>query len=148
VAYTVPTANQIQAKYPAFAAVPDATIDLYIADAPVDTTWLERDYTNAIMLWTAHTMTLNGIGAGTDAEIAAAGLSGVTRLKSGTLDVSFSGEGAGSGSGYQATVYGRQYYELLRKNKGGPRVVTGPVDDCGWGPLAVQNNGVVLPWGS
>ena len=143
-AYVIPTANELQTKYPAFAAVADATIDVYIADAQVDETWLEADYAPAIMAWAAWSMTDAGIGTG--GEIAGYIGSGVTKLKSGTLDVSFSDKAA-SASGYETNIYGRTYLMLLRKNKGGPRVVRGNPGDCGWGPNGILNNGEILPWG-
>ena len=121
-AYFRPTPEQLQAKYPAFADVADATIQIYLDDAPVDESWLERDHANAIMLWAAHTMTLNGIGAD---EIGQAGAAGLSRLKSGTLDVSFKESSSSSDGGYGGTNFGRQFYALLRVNKGGTRVIAG-----------------------
>lgn len=121
--YGKPTLANFKSKYPAFANVPDATIQMYLDDAPVDDTWLERDYAKAIMLWAAHTMTANGIGADEIGQAAAAGLS---RLKSGTLDVSFKDGGSSSDAGgFGGTAYGRQFYALLRANRGGPRVIGG-----------------------
>lgn len=117
-----PSPANLKAKYPAFTAVPDATIQMYLDDAPVDESWTEGDFANAIMLWAAHTMTLNGIGAD---EIGQAGAAGVARLKSGTLDVSFKDSSSASDGGYGGTNFGRQFYALLRVNKGGPRVVGG-----------------------
>jgi Protein of unknown function (DUF4054) len=145
VSYVVPTANDLQAKYPAFADVADATIDLYIADAQVDTSWLEADYATAIMLWAAWAMT--NVGIGTGGEVAGYIGSGVSRLKSGTLDVSFS-DSAASLSGYETNIYGRQFLALLRKNKGGPRVVRGNACANGWGPTGVLNYGGIVPWAS
>lgn len=130
-AYVRPTPEQLQAKYPTFASVPAPTIQLYLDDAPVDESWTERDYANAIMLWTAHTMTLNGIGAD---EIGQAGAAGLSRLKSGTLDVSFKDSSSDSDGGYGGTNFGRQFYALLRVNKGGPRVIRAAGAGCqsGW----------------
>ena len=142
-AYVVPTAADLKARFPAFADVLDATVNLYIADAQVDETWLEADYAPAIMAWAAWAMTDFGIGTG--GEVAGYIGSGVTKLKSGTLDVSFSDK-ASSASGYETNVYGRQYLMLLRKNKGGPRVIRGNPGDCGWGPTGILNNGGILPW--
>lgn len=123
-AYVRPTPAEFKTRYPAFAAVSDATIQAYLNDAPVDDSWLDSDYTRAIMLWAAHTMTANGIGADEIGQAAAAGLS---RLKSGTLDVSFkdSAQDMGGMGEYGGTAYGRQFYALLRANKGGPRVIGG-----------------------
>lgn len=140
-AYVRPTPEQLQAKYPAFANVPVETIALYIADAPVDESWLERDYANAIMLWAAHTMTLNGIGVD---EVSGYAAAGVARIKSGTLDVSFK-DSAGSGDGgYSSTNFGRQFYALLRVNRGGPRVIQAAGAHCqsGWAKDVPFWNGV------
>lgn len=117
--YTTPTAAQLKTKYPAFASVPDETIDAWIADAPVDESWFEGDYQAAIMAWTAHQLVSGGIGGG---DVAVAGAAGISRLKSGTLDVSFADGSSSAGSGYLSTSYGRSWLELLRRNKGGPRV--------------------------
>lgn len=142
-AYDVPTAADLKARFPAFADVADATINLYIADAQVDTTWIEADYAPAIMLWAAWAMT--DVGIGTGGEVAGYIGSGVSRLKSGTLDVSFN-DAAGSATGYLTNIYGRRYNELLRKNKGGTRTVVGTVCDGGWGPTGILNDGGILPW--
>lgn len=138
--YVRPTPADLIAKYPAFAAVPPATIQAYLNDAPVDDTWLERDFATAIMLWAAHTMMANGIGAD---ELGIAGAAGLSRLKSGTLDVSFK-ESSSQGSGeYGGTAYGRQFYALLRANKGGPRVIGGAgYCQSGWAKDVPFWNGV------
>lgn len=142
-AYVVPTAAGLKARYPAFAAVADATVTAYISDAPVDESWSETDFARAIMLWAAHTMALTGLGTDESPGMA---ISGVSRLKSGSLDVSFND--ASGRDPYSRTVYGIQYAELLRRNKGGPFVVVSP--RCGDGgvgaALAGQNNGLVWPW--
>ena len=133
----------LRAKYPAFASVTDDTIQIYMADAQVDTSWLESDYASAIMLWTAWAMTDAGIGTG--GEVAGYIGSGVSRLKSGSLDVSFS-DAASSATGYETNAYGRRFLSLYRKNKAGPRVIRGAVCDGGWGPLGILNNGGIVPW--
>ena len=130
--YTTPTAAELKAYLPAFADVADATVDMYIAGAQVDTSWFEADYQPAVMLWAAWAMTDVGFGAG--AEVAGYIASGVTKLKSGSLDVSFS-EAASSASGYETNVYGRRFMSIYRKNKAGPRVIVGR-PSCG-----------VAPWG-
>lgn len=126
--YTTPTAAQLIAKYPAFSAVPTGTIEAHIDDAiasAVDTSWLEGDYQPAAMAKAAHEMALVSIGAhGEAAGYAAAGL---TSIRSGDFQASFSADKvkAASGGELNATPYGRTYKSLLRKNKGGPRVVPG-----------------------
>lgn len=139
--YGKPSPATFKAKYPAFAAVPDATVQAYLNDAPVDDTWLESDYAKAITLWAAHTMTENGIGGD---EIGQASAAGLSRLKSGTLDVSFKDGGSSSDAGgFGGTAYGRQFYALLRANKGGPRVIGGAgYCQSGWAKDVPFWNGV------
>jgi len=147
-AYVIPTAADLKARYPAFAAVADATVDIHIADAAtngVDTSWIEADYSAAICALAAHTMALLGIGEATEAESYAR--QGVTALRTGNFSASFSDKrvAAASGGGYDATPYGQAYKRLLRKSKGGPQVATGGVYPDGWGPVAQQNDGQLLP---
>ena len=142
-AYVVPTPADLKIRYPAFTSVADATIQSYIDSAQVDTSWIEADYAPAIMAWSAWAMTDSGIGTGD--EIAGYIGSGVTRLKSGTLDVSFS-DSASSASGYETNIYGRMFYSLYRKNKGGPRVIVGPRCDPYWNATGILNNGGIVPW--
>jgi hypothetical protein len=125
-AYTIPTAANLKAKYPAFAAVADATVDLYLADAArdrVDTSWIEGDYAPAIMAAAAHEMALLGMAA--QSETAGHLAAGVASLKSGNFQVSFSAEATkrASRGGLDATPYGEAYKRLLKRNKNGPRVV-------------------------
>lgn len=145
-AYVRPTPAEFKAKYPAFADVPNATIQSYLDDSPVDECWLETDYAKAIMLWAAHTMTVNGIGSD---EIGIAGAAGLSRLKSGTLDVSFKDSSTDDGmGGYGGTAYGRQFYELLRANRGGPRIVAGGGRcQSGWAKDVGLMGGGIIPVG-
>jgi hypothetical protein len=123
--YDLPTAESLKIKYPAFADVADATVDVHILDAStsgVDTSWLENDYQPAVRALAAHTMALLSIGA--HGEVTGYAMQGVSSFRSGNFSASFdSGAvGAAAGGGFDATPYGREYYALLRKNKGGPRV--------------------------
>lgn len=125
-AYVAPTPADLKAMLPAFEAVADATIQIYLDRAArmVDETWTEGDYGTARILLAAHYMVTSGI-TGTD-EMAGFSANGVSRLKSGTLDVSFKDDASGGVDygPYGATLYGRQFWILLKKNKGGPRVIT------------------------
>lgn len=140
--YTLPTPADIKLDFPVFAAVDDAVIQRMIdlrIPMWVDESWLESDYTYAGELVVAHYLTLAGLGTGTDAEIAGQGLSGVTRLKSGTLDVTFSDSASTSTGEFDGTRYGQQFAALLRKNRGGPRIAVG--GGCGVASAATD-----LPW--
>lgn len=147
-AYTIPTAEQLIARYPAFAAVAVATIDVHIGDAStqdVDTSWPEAQYAPAIAAAAAHRMALLGIGEQSEVErYAAAGLSSI---RTGDFQASFNDTKVrrSSGGGWDATPYGRAYKTLLRSAKGGPRVVGALRGSGGWGPTAQQNDGQLLP---
>lgn len=133
-AYTVPDPAALKAYYPAFAAVLDATIQLYLdkssgssgSGGDVDQSWIEGDYSTAIMAAAAHRMVRNGvvIAGGDVAGMSAAGL---TDFQSGSFRVRFSDEAvkATVGGGWGSTRFGQEYAELLRKSKAGPRVIGG-----------------------
>lgn len=139
-AYTAPTAAELKAMYPAFAAVPDDTVSAYIvrANRMVDSTWTEGDYADAIMLLACHLMTLTGLGAGAEAQVNAQGMAGFKTIRSGQLTLE-RGSGAGDGSNvpdeWSGSVYGRQFYWLLKRNKPAVAVAGGTtVTGDGWGP--------------
>lgn len=135
-AYTVPTAADLKALYPAFAAVSDATIDARIAwsnGRDVDESWSEADFPYAIMAAAAHRMAkagVPGIAADETSEFAA---KGVTSFKSGSFNVSFSEAAANraSGTGWESTSYGADYLDLLRK-RGHSAGVTNVRPCCGY----------------
>lgn len=122
-AYTVPSAANLKTRYPAFAAVADATVEYWIADAQrfVDTTWREVDYAPALMARAAHEMALGGIGAGSGIP------EGVTSFKSGSFSANISDAAAQASvkGGLQATRYGREFAAIMRRNFAGPRLVIG-----------------------
>lgn len=147
-AYEIPTAADLIARYPAFAAVAPETIEIHIADAAasgVDTSWAEADYAPAIVALAAHNMAL--LGLGDQGEAAGYAAAGVTSIRTGNFQASFSERRVNdaSGGGFAATVYGRIYKVLLQRNRGGPRVVGGGTYDSAWGYRYQQNNGVILP---
>lgn len=143
--YADPAPADIKADFPAFAAVDDAAIQRRIDRTPiwVDDSWLSSDYTWSKELLVAYWLTKDGFGTGTSAELAAQGLSGVSRLKSGTLDVTFaSSSDAGDGdtpSPWNENRYGIEFYIMLRKNKSGPLTTGG----CGCGIAGAATD---MPW--
>lgn len=122
--YAKPTAAHLIARYPDFAAVPVATIRAWLTDAErsVDTSWIEGDYAAALMALAAHNMALAGIGAAGAAQIPA----GVTRFRSGQMDVAISeaAANAAAAGGTSATRYGQEFERLRYRSFGGPRVVS------------------------
>lgn len=134
--YQKPLPQHLVARYAAFAEVPTATIQYWLTDAErfVDTSWTEGDYAAALMALAAHNMVSAGLGA--DAAALADLPAGVSRFKSGTLDVSFA-EGATAdrlSGALTASRYGAEYAMLRRRNKGGVRVTaTGTVPTYPYG---------------
>jgi hypothetical protein len=122
-AWTAPTPADVKARFPAFAAVPDAAIQGALDEAAlqVDETWVsEADFRLGRMLLAAHILTLDGLGTGAEAEAAGAGASGFKRMKSGQLELerfTAADSGAGSGDGLLGTTsYGRRFLDLLKRN--------------------------------
>lgn len=119
-AYEAPTAADLKARYPAFAAVADATLEALIADANrfVDSSWIEDDYAPAIMALAAHMGVMEGVlGAGSG--VSAGGVV-LTSEKLGDASQSYAvGASAtnDSGNDYNATAYGRTFARLLRVNQ-------------------------------
>jgi len=150
-AYVIPTAAELIARYPAFAAVAEATINIHIADASttgVDTSWLEDDYAPAIAALAAHNMALLNIGD--HGEATSYARAGLTRIRSGAFDASFSDKhvSRAAAGGFDASPYGQAYWRLLRKNKAGPRIAMAPEPPGDWGHVAQLNNGGFTPWAS
>ena len=138
-AYDIPTAAQLKARYPAFETVADDTVDIHITDAAasgVDQSWLETDYTKAVSALAAHFMATLGLEA--VGEVEGYARQGLVGLKSGNFDVKINADKAkaASGGGFDATVYGQQHETLLQKNKGGPRIIRGRTADAGLDPWA------------
>lgn len=147
-AYTAPTPADLKARYPAFASVLDATIQIYLDQAnggDVDESWFERDFSPAIQAAAAHRMARAGV-LGSGAIDASAG---IDSFKSGAMSVQFNADAvkASVAGGWGSTPYGQQYAELLARNKAGPRVSGG---GC-LGGMNVGFNGYAgplpnLPW--
>ncbi len=144
--YELPTPTDLKLRYGAFAQVEDATVQYWLTDAQraVDTTWTEGDYAPALMAHAAHRMAEEGVAgiSGGSGGIPA----GVTRFRSGSMDVAFSEAAATQQAegGFASTRYGREYAALLRRNRGGPRVIGGgaAIGNCGFNGFA----GPLPPW--
>ena len=127
-AWTAPTASEFKARFPAFASVDDDVVNVVLAEAAlqVDETWVsEADFKLGINLLTAHLLTMDGHGAGAEAESAAAGALGFKTMKSGNLTLErFSASEAGSGGdALSLTTYGKRFRDLRRRNIPGVAVV-------------------------
>ena len=117
-AYVQPTATIFKARHPEFTAVPDALVNLVLAEAinDVGETWYERDRARAQMLLTAHKLTMEGEPGRSNAGAGAVVNGTVKRSKVGDVEVEFSDAVTGMQSGFRASIYGQQFESLMRKN--------------------------------
>lgn len=129
--YDKPSPLHLVARYPAFASVPASTVQYWLTDAEryVDDSWAQGDFAPALLAKAASSMAKGGLGA---ASGAAAMPAGVTRFRSGAMDVTISdkvAEAAASG-GIAAGIYEAEFIALRRRNFAGPRVVRSPAYGC------------------
>ncbi len=118
-AYTAPTAYDLKVRYPAFVDLDDAPITYWLAEAAEDCALFpETTRARAEMAWTAHRLAEQGLGAGAVPQ-------GVTSFKSGTFSATVSDAVAGL-TGFDATVYGREFVALRRAAFAGPRMAWTP----------------------
>ena len=118
-AYSAPTAAELIERYPAFAAVSVDTITLWLAEAAEEcASWPDDPRTRAEMAYAAARMAELVLGAG-------AVPAGVTSFRSGDFSATVSDAAAGR-TGFDSTVYGREFLMLRRRWRGGPRLV-----ECG-----------------
>lgn len=117
--YTAPTAADLKARFPAFAAVADATVTAALTDATrqVDESWIEGDFATGRILYACHLMTMDGLGATTEAK-----LSGFTSLSIGPLKLDRASTAGVSAGQLESTSFGVRFKELRRANCGGARV--------------------------
>lgn len=122
-AYDAPTVAQFKARFPRFAAVADAMVTEALDEAGgrVDTTWLEKDFQLARMLYAAHVLTLDGMGTGTESAVAAKGMGEFKTIRSGGLALErFGPERGATTTLLESTSYGRRWMALAILNHGGP----------------------------
>jgi len=144
--YTEPVAADLKMRYPAFAAVDDATIDYWLTDAHryVDQSWTEMDYAPALIAAAAHNMLKAPVAGIAGSDVAGFAAAGVTRFKSGTFDAQFSDEAVkvALAGGWASSPYGQDYLALLRRNVPSMGVTAPGVVPCGYGYA-----GLLPPWG-
>jgi hypothetical protein len=118
--YIAPTRDEFIAAYPEFEDTDTTLIDnaLSRAGRNVDTSWFEEDYQTGYMLYAAHLLALGEITADTGGQggnIASESL--------GPISVSYNRGNVADPNGFGTTSYGSEYYNLLKQNRGGPRIV-------------------------
>lgn len=131
-AYIVPTAAELKARYPAFAGVSDDIVNSALTEAQrmVDETWTEGDYATAIMLYACHIMALDGHGTSPDAQANTGQAANFQTIRSGQLTLTRgqkSGGGSDTENWYKSTRFGSRFWMLLQQNKGGGRVAASGV---------------------
>jgi hypothetical protein len=142
-AYSPPSQATFTGLFPAFAAVTTDQYTFWSARAgrivdPIQAC-LDADADLACMLLTAHYLTLQGIGTGAEAEMAAQGASGFKRIKSGTIELERGDTASGELMGeYGKTGYGHQVYPMLKACLAGPRVTSTGAPLCGFPPSGYE----------
>lgn len=121
--YVDPTPANLAALYPEFGSVSPVQLQYYLdrAAVSVDTSWSEGDFAHARMVLAAHLLTLGGIGDSAEAATVREGSGEFRSMGIGPLRLERFDKGSGK-STYATTRYGREFRDLLRRNKGGPRV--------------------------
>lgn len=120
-AYTAPTPTEFKTRFPEFASETDERVQIFIDEAmtQIDTSWLEKDYKNAIMYLAAHKLaganaaTSSGGGNANTGPISSESFQGMSRSYDNSKMT------AAQSSAYGGTSYGQEYYILLKKNKPG-----------------------------
>ncbi|SHI80090.1 Protein of unknown function [Aureimonas altamirensis DSM 21988] len=133
--YIVPTVDEFLTRYPQFEAVEGDRLSAVMEEAvgavgqPETTRWVEKDYQPAIMLLTAHMLTLEGALPGSLGAIGGEYAGPITREKVGEVETTYGGSGASGGGtdlsdpwGYSLTFYGRRFLLMMRANFSGPMV--------------------------
>lgn len=115
-AVTDPFLTAFRARYPAFAAVGDASVQYWIDEGVAEVTnWPDADQQRGALAYAAHKL---AVQAGAVPE-------GVTSFKSGTFSASIS-EAQANRTGCGATIYGREFLDYARRNFAGPRLAWTP----------------------
>jgi hypothetical protein len=118
-AYTAPTADDLKARYPAFAAVDEETIELWLDEAATEcASWLVGTRARAEMAYVAHRLVESGV-------VEEGTTMGVTSFRSGDFSATV-GDAVASRTGFDSTVYGREFMALRRRNFAGPRLAWTP----------------------
>lgn len=121
--WVAPTVAEFKTRFPEFAAVAEATVQMVLDEATADVgpTWLERDRTPGVLHLTAHLLTAQGSGVSGAGGGGAAVTGAIKRRKVGDTETEFAGVAGGAATGgaldfYRSTAYGVRYLSLMRRN--------------------------------
>jgi len=120
--YDVPSAADFKERHPTFASVADATVTLMLAEASrsVSTEWSEADYGDAILYLAAHLIAEEQSGGGLKA---ASKVGPIASVKADTVSISYAKATSEGDASLNATIYGRRFLALRRRNSPGVLVV-------------------------
>lgn len=130
-AYAAVTPAAFKVAKPQFVGVDDVLVQVYLdmAGRAADGSWDEEDYTNGVVAFACHLMTIDGKGTDAESRSHGKGMAEMQTIKSADLTLVRFQRAAGSSTMYQdwlaSTACGKYYLMLLKLNRGGPRVVTG-----------------------
>lgn len=147
--YTAVTPALFKSMKPQFASVLDATVQVYLdlaGEVAADDGWpSQATYTQAIVAYTCHLMTLDGLGTDAESKAEAQGTAAFQTVKSADLTLTrFAKDASGSAYGdwLSGTKCGAFYLQLLRQAKGGPVVLMGGSGGC----ISPYAKDQPLPW--
>jgi hypothetical protein len=133
-AYVEPTPADLKHRDAAFSNVSDDDIAYWLTDAHryVDQSWFEQDYGPALIAHAAYEMSTRKVNGFSGGDVAGFAAAGVSEFKSGQFQARFSDKAieVASRGGYEANDYGREYLDLLRRNKGGLGVTSAGALPC------------------
>lgn len=123
---TPPDAATFKARHVRFAALADATVNAYLAEAGqiAGQSWGEADYRNAAMNLAAHLMVEEGALDAAGGDTGAPNTTGpVQKIKAGDVETTFDVVAArmsgDEGNTYGSTVYGRAFLTIQRRYTSG-----------------------------
>lgn len=124
--YVAPSVFEFKARFAAFHNVNDVVMQAALdrAGLMVDDGWLsQEDFTEGRMLLTAHFLTLDGHGTGSESQMAAMGALGFSSIGSGQLSLTRSAVIANAKPGSLAsTTFGLRFLAIAKQNV--PSVLT------------------------
>ena len=117
--WVVPSAADLKAAQPGFAAVDDAVVAdaLEMAEQVVPQTIPSQIlFKKACIFYACHELTLDGHGTGAEAEMAAAGTLGMSSVSDGSVSFSRQSHGDKDADPIMSTTFGRRYLQI--RNRG------------------------------
>jgi hypothetical protein len=120
--YTLPTAAEFLARFPAFGELDEDYVTALLTEASryVDDTWLtQADYTSGALYAAAHLIATDNALEG---EAVDTGDRSIQSESWGSMSVSYGKDGSAGGTtlaAFNSTGYGRRFLEIVRLNKPG-----------------------------